>query len=110
MPPQVTTVYRPETTGCLFTCTSKHNVAVSHIVGYAVDTSQKQVYIGAASKFRKVRLPKGTIMKCKPTSQSPAQKQMASKTSTNVGSGSRPTPSKIKTESSAPASPQKLRG
>jgi hypothetical protein len=49
-------------------------------------------------------------MKCKPTSQSPAQKQMASKTSTNVGSGSRPTPSKIKTESSAPSSPQKLRG
>lgn len=49
-------------------------------------------------------------MKCKPSSQAPAQKQMAAKTSTAVGSGSRPTPSRIKTESSAPSSPQKLRG
>lgn len=52
----------------------------------------------------------GAKVSMKTSTQMPSHKSMAAKTSTGVGSGSRPTPSKIKTESSAPASPQKLRG
>ena len=52
----------------------------------------------------------GAKVSMKTSTQSPGHKSMAAKASTHVGSGSRPTPSKIKTESSAPASAQKLRG
>ena len=52
----------------------------------------------------------GCKVSMKSTSQNPAHKSMAGKATTHVGSGSRPTPSTIKTKSSAPASAKNIRG